>query len=57
MFPQNYTLELVFSAILTFAVLAFAVRLYLKFIGRPSGISKPDWMSDEEFESKFGKKK
>ncbi|WP_181646884.1 hypothetical protein [Helicobacter sp. 16-1353] len=57
MFAQNYTLELIFSAIITMAVILIAIRIYLNIINKPSGITKPDWMSDSDFEDKFGKRK
>lgn len=56
MFLQNYTLELIFSAVLTISVILVLIRVYLNIVNKSSGISKPDWMSDSDFEDKFGKK-
>lgn len=57
MFSQNYTLELIFSAVLTISVIIVLIRVYLNIVNKSSGISKPDWMSDSYFEDKFGKKR
>lgn len=57
MFPANYNLGLIFSAVITMAVIVIAIRIYLGIINKKSDINKPDWMSDSEFESKFGKKR
>lgn len=56
MFHSNYNLELIFSAVITMAVIVIIIRIYLNIINKRSGINKPDWMSDSDFEDKFGKK-
>lgn len=57
MFPKNYSFELIFSAVVTIAVILVVIRVYLNIVNKGSGLTKPDWMSDSEFEEKFGKKK
>ncbi len=56
MFPANYNLGLIFSAVITMAVIVIMIRIYLNIINKRGSINKPDWMSDSEFEDKFGKK-
>ncbi len=56
MFPDNYNLGLIFSAVITMAIIVIVIRIYLNIINRGTKINKPDWMSDSEFEDKFGKK-
>lgn len=57
MFKQNYSWELIFSAVLTIAVILIIIRLYLNMVNKRSDIQKPDWMSEDDFENKFGKRK
>lgn len=56
-FPNNYSLELVISAVVTMAVILLIIRIYLKAINKKSGLQKPEWMSDDEFNNKFNKGK
>lgn len=56
MFRSEYSFELVISAVVTMAVILLCIRIYLKAINKSSGIQKPDWMSEDEFNSKIGKK-
>ncbi|WP_181881766.1 hypothetical protein [Helicobacter sp. MIT 14-3879] len=57
MFRENYSIELVLSAIITMGVILMIVRIYLKIINSRNDIRKPDWLSDSEFEEKFGSRK
>ncbi|MGX2983741.1 hypothetical protein [Helicobacter sp. 23-1045] len=52
MFKENYSLEMIISAVVTMAAILLCVRLYLKIINRKSKIQKPDWLG-EEFDKKF----
>lgn len=56
-FRENYTLEMIISAVVTMAVILMCIRIYLKVVNKRSGIQKPDWLSESEFEKKFGNKK
>lgn len=56
-FREHYTLEVVISAVVTMAVILMCVRIYLKVVNKKSDIQKPDWLSDSEFEKKFGSRK
>lgn len=57
MFLSNYNFGLIFSAVITMSVIVIVIRIYLNIINKKSNINKPDWMSDSEFEDRFGKKK
>ncbi|WP_181881462.1 hypothetical protein [Helicobacter sp. MIT 99-5507] len=57
MIATNYNFGLIFSAVITMAVIVIAIRIYLNIVNRKSDIGKPDWMSDSEFEDRFGKRK
>lgn len=47
MFPKNYDLGLVISAVITLAIILLAIRIYLKIVNKKSDIIKPDWMNDD----------
>lgn len=57
MFKQNYTLEMIISAVVTMGVILLCVRIYLKIINKKRKIQKPDWLEDSNFEDKFNIKK
>lgn len=57
MFKQNYTLEMIISAVVTMGVILLCVRIYLKIINKKRKIQKPDWLEDSDFEDKFNIKK
>ena len=57
MFFANYDFGLILSSVITMAVIVIAIRIYLNIINKKSNINKPDWMSDSEFEDRFGKRK
>lgn len=50
MFKENYTLEMIISAVLTLGVILLCVRIYLKIVNKKSKIQKPEWMDEEKFE-------
>ena len=54
---RDYDFGLILSAVITMAVIVIAIRIYLNIINKKSNITKPDWMSDSEFEDRFGKRK
>lgn len=57
MFKQNYTLEMIISAVVTMGVILLCVRIYLKLINKKRKIQKPDWLEDSDFEDRFNIKK
>ncbi len=57
MFRESYSLELIISAVATFAAILLCVRIYLKFINKKRSIQKPDWLDEREFDERFNIKK
>lgn len=57
MFKENYTLEMIISAVVTLGVILLCVRVYLKIVNKKSGIQKPEWMDENEFNERFNIKK
>lgn len=53
MFKENYSLELVVSAVVTMGIILLCVRIYLKIVNKKSKIQKPDWLEDSDFEERF----
>lgn len=48
-FGNIYSLETIISAFLTFAVIMFSLRLYLKFVStKRTKIQRPDWLKERE---------
>ena len=48
MFPKNYDLGLVISAVITLAVILLVVRIYLVIVNKRSNIIKPDWINNDK---------
>lgn len=48
MFPKNYDMGLIISAVITLAIILIIVRIYLKIVNRKSNITKPDWINNDK---------
>ena len=57
MLKENYTLEMIISAVVTLGVILLCVRVYLKIVNKKSKIQKPDWMDENSFNERFNIKK
>lgn len=57
MFKENYSLELIISAVVTMCVIVLCIRIYLKIVNKKSHIQKPDWLDNSDFNERFDIKK